>query len=145
LQDTVRNLIQSSQPAAGCKYLGEAASNPQDIRHDSSRQGVQVFSRNQAIQLEAELQVLPAGQLLAAQQQHMTAWAHQQQQQWQERLQADLGVVKQQQEHEQQQQHFTGTSLSVLSQLVLPWQQQISRLMQQLTNQVGVAHEWTFQ
>jgi hypothetical protein len=115
-----------------------------------------VFSRTKALRLEAELQLLPPGQLLAAQQQHITAWAHQQKQQMEEQLQADPGLVsgyKQQQEQEQQQpqepeeqqqelhdehqqQHFTGTSLAVLSQQVLPWQQQISRLMQQLTSQV---------
>lgn len=152
----MHHLIQLSQPAAGCRHPEEAATSPQGVRHDSSRQNVQVFSRTRAIQLEAELQVLPAGQLLAAQQQHSTAWAHQQQQQWKEQLQADPGFVRvcrQQQEHEQgqqqkpeqqqqelvnqhQQQQLTGTSLAVLSQQVLPWQQQISRLMQQLTNQV---------
>jgi hypothetical protein len=85
-----------------------------------------VFSRNNALQLEAELQTLPPGQLLAAQQQHI--------QDWSDRQQSCLPL--QLQGHQQQQQQRGGLGLDALSQQVVPWQQRISSIMQQLTEQV---------
>jgi hypothetical protein len=105
---------------------------------------VQVFSRSKAVLLEAQLAKLPAGQLCAAQQQHVQAWLSQQLQHKQPNP-APTEARHQQQQQEalvQQAQSQTGQQESlgrcdVLSPQLVAWQQQTSSLMAQLTQQVS--------
>lgn len=168
LQDPVSNLMQQADAATAAGLATAARAVKQAAQTDpgrsshqaaasstctstsaaSSQLGVQVFSRNRAVQLEADLQALPRGQLLAAQQQHMQAWSTQQQQRWQQQLQADPQQLQcfqqlqhlQQQQQPAQQQYSLG--LQLVAQQLLPWQQHTCRLMQQLTEQVGLHTYW---
>lgn len=136
----------AARQAAQAERVGassqQAAASSTSTSTASSQPGVQVFSRNSAIQLETDLQALPRGQLLAAQQQHTQAWSNQQQQQWQQQLEAEPQHLqcfqqhRQQQQPAQQQQQYS-LGLQLVTQQLLPWQQHTSRLMQQLTEQVA--------
>lgn len=96
------------------------------------RPGLQVFTRNKAIQLEADAQMqLPAGRLLAAQHEHMQNWSPQALPCGQQQQQTELWGQQQQ----EQQQH--GFLCGILSPDVTQWQQHISRFLAQLTQQVS--------
>jgi len=143
--------------AAASTVVAAAAPVPLSSAHDSEqphnsppssmvgRPGLQVFSRNKAIQLEATAQTqLPAGRLLAAQHEHMQAWSQQQQQQhWLPqalpcgRQQQQTELPGQQQQEQQQEQPQAGLACGIISPDVAPWQQQISRFLAQLTQQVS--------
>lgn len=143
LAAAARAVKQATQTDHGSSSHQAASSTCTSTSAASSQPGVQVFSRNRAIQLEADLQALPRGQLLAAQQQHMKAWSTQQQQRWQQQLQADPQQLQcfqqlQQQQQPAQQQYSLG--LQLVAQQLLPWQQHTCRLMQQLTEQVGLTY-----
>jgi hypothetical protein len=156
-QDPVSHLIQQAEAAtaAGAAAAAHALRQAAEADSASSSQGastttsssnkpsLQVFTRNKAIQLEADLQVLPSGQLLTAQQQHMQAWTRQQQQHWEHQLQMEPLLLQrykqQQQQPVQQQQPLQQNSLrcELVAQQLFPWQQQTSRLVRELTEQVG--------
>jgi hypothetical protein len=87
-------------------------------------------SRNEAVLLEASLSTLPSGSLFCTQAKHLRAWQQQQHTQWAHLQQTacDSGGPSQEQEDLPE----------VLSEQVVPWQQQLAHIMQQLAHQVNV-------
>eukprot|EP00879_Flechtneria_rotunda_P022171 GHRR01023394.1.p3 GENE.GHRR01023394.1~~GHRR01023394.1.p3 ORF type:complete len:158 (+),score=86.98 GHRR01023394.1:357-830(+) len=124
---------------------GAAAAAKQQWQKSSSSAGthpVVPVSRDEAIQLEQRLlESLPAGAMMAMQQQHATQWLQQQQQQCKQQLSVQPHVLQLYQQLMQQRHHMPSqpghTADSVLSTQLLEQHQLLDELFSEAAAQVG--------